>query len=128
MGSGYSGLYPSFKPVRDPASVPHGENDLVDGVDYNTANSTEIGSVVSARTIDMGEKMPITSSPNSVVRKKNGDDVVTERYYNSEGEPYIDIDYTDHGNPKTHPIVPHKHDIDYNNGDFKREEPGKEIV
>ena len=35
----------------------------------------------------------------------------TVGYYDEDGNAYLDIDYTDHGNPKTHPIVPHQHHI-----------------
>ena len=35
--------------------------------------------------------------------------VVSERYYNNKGEAYLEIHYTCHGNPKTHPVVPHIH-------------------
>lgn len=37
---------------------------------------------------------------------------------------YLDIDYTDHGNPKTHPTVPHEHSINFDDdGNMNR---GKE--
>jgi hypothetical protein len=45
---------------------------------------------------------------NSVIKKIVGGYVVSERYYN-KGEAYLDIHYTCHGNPKTHPVVPHIH-------------------
>lgn len=32
-----------------------------------------------------------------------------ERYYDKDGNPHLDIDYSDHGNPKKHPVVPHEH-------------------
>ncbi|MFG0234844.1 hypothetical protein [Brevibacillus porteri] len=32
------------------------------------------------------------------------------RYYDGDGKAEMDIDYTNHGNPKTHPNVPHRHD------------------
>lgn len=118
MGSGSSNLYPSLQP---------NSGSLKNGMSYNSANSSEVGVVSSGKIVGMGEKIPITSTPNSVVQKRNGDKVITERYYNEKGEPYLDIDYTDHGNPKRHPIVPHKHSIKYNNGSIHREEPGKVI-
>jgi hypothetical protein len=91
------------------------------------AGSSEVGKVSSGKIVGIGEKIPNTSTPNSVVQKRDGDKVIAERYYNEKGEPYLDIDYTDHGNPKRHPIVPHKHSIKYENGTLKREEPGKAI-
>lgn len=32
------------------------------------------------------------------------------RYFDKNGKPDMDIHYTDHGNPKKHPKVPHRHD------------------
>ena len=116
MGSGYNNLYPS---LYNGAGI--------NGINYNTAGSSEVGKVVTRHPFKTGEKMPDTSEPNSVAQKKDGDKLLTERYYNEKGEPYLDIDYTDHGNPKTHPIVPHKHSINYENGAIHREEPGKDV-
>jgi hypothetical protein len=47
---------------------------------------------------------------------------VPERYYNQEGMAYLDIDYTDHGNPKMHPNVPHEHDIRFNGDQMIRDD------
>lgn len=38
----------------------------------------------------------------------------SERYDEKDRKPYIDIDYTNHGNSKLHPHVPHEHK--YSNG------------
>lgn len=52
----------------------------------------------------------IIGVPNSVCQKLDASgNVVKERYYDKNGNPLVDIDYTDHGNPKKHPKVPHKH-------------------
>ena len=51
----------------------------------------------------------ITGKPNSVVKNIVDGYVVSERYYNNKGEAYLDIHYTCHGNPVTHPEVPHLH-------------------
>ena len=55
------------------------------------------------------ESIPSCGKPNSVVKKIADGYVLSERYYNEIGEAYLDIDYTCHGNPKTHPEVPHIH-------------------
>ena len=34
---------------------------------------------------------------------------VQERESDENGDPTVDTAYTDHGNPKEHPNVPHKH-------------------
>lgn len=53
--------------------------------------------------------IPKKHKPNSVCKKVLNGYVITERYYNINGEAYLDIDYTCHGNPKKHPDVPHVH-------------------
>lgn len=40
---------------------------------------------------------------------KNGK-VYQRRYYGKDGNAEMDIDYTNHGNSKLHPKVPHRHD------------------
>lgn len=35
--------------------------------------------------------------------------------YDKNGRAQKDIDYTDHGNPKEHPKVPHEHKWDWSN-------------
>ena len=53
--------------------------------------------------------LPIKSKPNSkLVRYCNGKKI-QERYYGENGIAKMDIDYTNHGNPKRHPNVPHRH-------------------
>lgn len=37
--------------------------------------------------------------------------------YDNEGRAEKDIDYTNHGNPKNHPKVPHTHKWDWSNPD-----------
>ena len=39
--------------------------------------------------------------------------LITERYFDINGRAEYDIDYTDHGNPKSHSKVPHRHDWDW---------------
>ena len=55
------------------------------------------------------EKVPTHFIANSVFKKLDNNRVISERYYNEYGDVYLDIDYTDHKNPGTHPIVPHMH-------------------
>lgn len=55
-----------------------------------------------------------TGMPNSVTQKLDKDgNLEKERYYDENGHATIDIDYTDHGNPKLHPKVPHIHKWDW---------------
>ncbi len=53
--------------------------------------------------------LPKQSKPNSKqVLYKNGKKI-QEREYDEFGNAKRDIDYTNHGNPKEHPNVPHVH-------------------
>lgn len=49
-------------------------------------------------------------TPNSVF-DNIGDDgkVISRRYYGRTGKPKLDIDLTDHSNPKQHKVIPHYH-------------------
>lgn len=80
------------------------------GIDYNKSNSKSVNNVEIVKNVNGNIKL--TGNPNSVYIKhnKNGD-IKTERYFGKNGEAYLDIDYTNHGNPKTHPVVPHEHII-----------------
>lgn len=53
---------------------------------------------------------PIKGEPNSSVDilDKNGD-IKTRRWFGPDGNQIRDLDYTNHGNPKTHPEWPHEH-------------------
>lgn len=82
-----------------------------DNLSYNKAKS---------RTVDKDEKLndykmdghgsaPTKGKPNSVTKVYRDGKLEQERYYDKNGDVYLDIDYTNHGNPKQHPIVPHQH-------------------
>lgn len=92
---------------------------------YNKAGSTSVGIVKHQTVIEIDnkhKKVPDTGIPNSVtIIKKNGI-TETERYYDDNGNPELDIDYTNHGNSKTHPVVPHEHPWIRNpDGTYKRD-------
>lgn len=104
-------------------------NDYDDGIidvvvsddEYNIAGSNSVKEVDSAAITSNLHDVPKTGEPNSVSKNYKDGKLNSERYYGSDGRAYLDIDYSDHGNPKTHPIVPHEHDIWYdNNGGFHR--------
>ncbi|MDO4940763.1 MAG: hypothetical protein Q4E33_03625 [Erysipelotrichaceae bacterium] len=87
--------------------------DPKNGIDYNSAGSKSINSV-TYKTITKDKKIPMTAKSNSVKTKLgDGGKILQERYYDSKGKAYLDIDYTNHGNPKMHPNVPHEHDIHF---------------
>lgn len=87
-----------------------GNNSFFDS--YNGANSRDVGIVQSENITEIDKehkKVPTKGVPNSVTIIKRNGKTETERYYDSNGDPYLDIDYTDHGNSRTHPTVPHQH-------------------
>lgn len=94
-----------------------GESDPVNGIDYNTACSSSVGEVESVNEIHNSHNVPPHGIPNSVTINIKDGHIFSERYYNDSGGGYLDIDYTDHGNRKTHPNVPHEHDIWFDDSD-----------
>lgn len=75
----------------------------------NFKKSKLVGTVNDWWSYQSGKSIPTNFRPNSVVKKIVNGYVVSERYYNNKGEAYLDIHYTCHGNPVTHPAVPHIH-------------------
>jgi len=61
-------------------------------------------------------KLPLNSNPNSSIDRvdENGN-VIQRRFYDELGRAIRDVDFTDHGNSKLHPIVPHEHIWDWSN-------------
>lgn len=66
--------------------------------------------------------IPYKGTPNSVFDNFKDGVLQRRRYYGNDGRPRLDIDMTDHGNSKEHPIVPHYHNwyLD-EKGNLKRE-------
>ena len=72
------------------------------------------GAVNYTVNVTKNHNIPVTGKPNSVTQKYDDDgNIEKERYYDENGNALVDIDYTDHGNPKLHPKVPHKHYWDW---------------
>lgn len=57
-----------------------------------------------------GHKVPYKGEPFSVFDNYKNGKLIQRRYYGKTGKPRLDIDMTDHGNPKEHPVVPHYHE------------------
>ena len=81
---------------------------------FNTAGSSSIQQVDSQKSIYDAHTLPMDGTKNSVTKSYSDGKLEQERYYDSNGKAYLDIDYTDHGNPKMHPVVPHLHHITWN--------------
>ncbi|KAA0944242.1 hypothetical protein FQ087_19170 [Sporosarcina sp. ANT_H38] len=75
----------------------------------------EDGTKTDGHTVDNNpSKLPKTGTPRTS-RDRTADGswngkVLQRRYYDKNGNADLDIDYTNHGNPKAHPKVPHRHD------------------
>ena len=76
---------------------------------HNFLNSKLVKTVTEHFTQQEHVAVPTKNKPNSVIKKVVTGYVVSERFFDSEGSVYLDIDYTCHGNPIRHPIVPHIH-------------------
>ena len=95
--------------------------------EYNSAGSKDVG-VVLSQIISSKRKLEMVGIPNSVhIKKDNNGTVLTERYYGANGRAYLDIDYSNHGNPKMHPVVPHQHRITFSDGRPQRSKKGEAI-
>jgi len=93
------------------------------GTDYNTANSSSVGRVDSVTTISNAHNVPSHGEPNSVTKNYKDGKLASERYYDGNGDAYMDIDYNDHGNSGRHPNVPHEHKIWFDkNGKMHRKD------
>ena len=55
-------------------------------------------------------KTPDEYKPNSTYTQYKNGKKYQKRWYDNKGKPKRDKDYTDHGNPKKHPVTPHYHD------------------
>lgn len=74
------------------------------------------------KQIEEVHSIPYKGTPNSVFDNFKDGALQRRRYYGNDGRPRLDIDMTDHGNSKEHPIVPHYHNwyLD-EKGNLKRE-------
>lgn len=100
-----------------------GSNDgSVNGEDFNYAGSDSVGQVDSVSITADAHSIPATGEPNSVSKNYRDGKLDSERYYDGDGKAYLDIDYSNHGNSHTHPVVPHQHTIWFDeNGRFHRD-------
>jgi hypothetical protein len=83
--------------------------------------------------INQSSSLPLKGDVNTPGRLyDNEGNLKQKRWYGEDGLPIRDRDYTDHENPKKHPLVPHDHDWDFDYANDKsprskeREEPDYE--
>ena len=125
MGSGNSGLYSGATPSPDGSSAKN-DSGPVNQKDYNTAGSSSAGKVASVTKTNDLHSVPSHGVPDSVSKNYKNGKLDSERYYDKNGDAYLDIDYTNHGNSKMHPDVPHEHSIHFDDeGNMHRDDPPK---
>ena len=71
-------------------------NSPINGLDYNTAHSNSVRKVESVTDTRDTHSISPHGVPNSVTRSYKGGTLTSERYYDSEGQAYLDIDYSNH--------------------------------
>jgi len=86
---------------------------------FNINNIVKIDEESGIITI-VGNKLPVKAFSNAVIDALHPKlkKVISRRFYDAKGNAKVDIDLTDHGHPKAHPIVPHAHD--WLNGERQR--------
>ena len=125
MSKANSGLFHNTSGDKANKSVAQNEGP-VNGSDFNTAGSNSVGKVDTVTTTHDVHNVPDHGIPNSVSKNYKKGKLNSERYYDSNGDAYLDIDYTDHGNSKMHPNVPHEHSIHFDqDGTMHRDDEPK---
>ena len=90
-------------------SVESSSSKSYNGVRKSTAKSDK--RLSDAHKVVQVHKLDEESEPNTVIANldKKGN-LKEKKYYGPDGKVTKEIHYTDHGNAKKHPIVPHAHD------------------
>ncbi len=78
--------------------------------EYNAINA-RIKRVSKINEIHTHVSLKAKSDPNSVTKKVVDGCVIIERYYDENGEAYLDIHYSNHYDPVRHLAVPHLHEL-----------------
>ncbi|MDD4154602.1 MAG: hypothetical protein PHT30_04265 [Bacilli bacterium] len=63
-----------------------------------------------------------TGKPNSIAILYKKGQKIQSRWYDANGRAQRNRDYTDHGNSKQHPIVPHDHPWDWSKTPARQDE------
>ena len=127
MGAGYHGGFGKTTGNDKHQNSNDGKPQITTQPTFNSSGSKSVKTVSSYTSSNNAHKVPMTSSPDSVhINYKDGD-TYSERYFDDKGNAYLDIDYSDHGNPKMHPVVPHEHTIKIVDGNFTRNKQWRDI-
>jgi len=124
MSKGNSGLFHGTS-GSDISQKDIHDKKPVNGTDYNGAGSNSVGRVDTVITTQDVHSVPSHGTPSSVSKNYKNGHLDSERYYDKDGNAYLDIDYTNHGNSKTHPNVPHEHSIHFDEAGkmYRADEP-----
>jgi len=96
------------KPVGRDASIINQYKQHIDSL--KLGNVIDINEKTGIITVE-GKTLPRKAFENAVIDLKNEKyGLVRRRFFDERGIVKLDIDMTDHGAPKAHPIVPHAHD------------------
>lgn len=74
------------------------------------AKAKSAGTKTKKHSSSTASSLPKTSTPLSSKDQIRNGKLQQRRYYGKNGVADVDIDYTNHGNAKLHPKVPHRHD------------------
>lgn len=93
--------------------IARGYPDFIAGLNLDPDGLTAFPKLTD-HSVTTGRNLPTSSRPNSSMDlvDENGN-IKTRRYFGPDGRAIRDVDFTDHGNPKMHPKVPHEHDWDW---------------
>lgn len=94
----------------------------------NSAGSSAVGNVDSVSIVADAHSLSTEGTANSVTKSYKEGKLDRECYYGDYRKIYLDIDYSNHGNSKMHPKVPHQHKITYDdNGKMHRDSSDTEV-
>lgn len=127
MGAGYHGGFGKTTGNNKHQNSNNSKLPITRHPTFNTSDSKSVKTVSSYTSSNDAHKVPMTSNPNSVHISYKDGKTHSERYFDGEGNAYLDIDYSNHGNPKMHPVVPHEHTITIVNGNFIRNKKWRDI-
>ena len=127
MGAGYHGGFGKTKGAKSKENGSYSGVPVAKFPTFNHVKSKSVKVVDTVRVSHNIHSVPVSAEPNSVHISTYKGKLHSERYFDGKGSPYLDIDYTNHGNPKMHPVVPHEHTITVKDGKFIRDKKWRDI-
>ena len=124
---GSSNTQPKQKPSKPNNAESNFEFDIQRFGTYEdqVASHGGSGNIKPDRIIEGHERTPSKTTPLNIIDHKDYKGVVDKRvFYNEAGQPYFEINTTNHGNAKNHPYGKHgehAHDIKWSEGKAQRE-------